>query len=252
MDETAVVEDANNNEAPAGLAPKTRITGKVFKLMPGAAFVNLGSGQMGLLHISQIGKDRSVTRIQDAFSEGDEVTVWVRRVKDDRVELTMIEPLGMEWGELKRGMTVKGTVVRLEAYGAFVDIGAERPGLIHVREMSTEYVRDPKDILSLGDSVEAQITNVDRRKKKIDLSMKALQEEKQADDMIVEADEQDDFEPMSAMAMALQAALEPDDAEPDRSRRSRQPKKKNKRNKRSNRRFDDYDELFDRTLDGMG
>ena len=53
----------------------------------------------------------------------------------------MFKPLDLEWRDMKKGMTVKGTVVRLEKFGAFVEIGAERPGLVHISEMAHGYVK---------------------------------------------------------------------------------------------------------------
>ena len=98
-------------------------------------------------------------------------------IKDDRVELTMIKPLDLEWRDIKKGMNVKGQVVRLEKFGAFVEIGAERPGLIHISEMAHGYVRQPSDVVKEGDEVEAQVIDVNRKKKQIKLSLKALQPE---------------------------------------------------------------------------
>lgn len=71
-------------------------------------------------------------------------------------------------------MIVKGKVVRLEAYGAFIDFGAERPGMVHVSEMTHGYVKTPGDVVKVDDAVEAMIIDVDRKKKQIRLSMKAL------------------------------------------------------------------------------
>ena len=70
--------------------------------------------------------------------------------------------------------TVKGKIVRLEKFGAFVEIGAERPGLVHISEMAHGYVKVPGDVVKEGDEVEAQVLEVNRRKKQIKLSMKAL------------------------------------------------------------------------------
>jgi small subunit ribosomal protein S1 len=85
----------------------------------------------------------------------------------------MVEPLMLEWREMKPDMVVKGKVERLETYGAFVNIGAERPGLVHVSEISHDYVKNPSEVLKVGDEVEAKILDVDRRKKQIRLSIKA-------------------------------------------------------------------------------
>jgi predicted RNA-binding protein with RPS1 domain len=71
-------------------------------------------------------------------------------------------------------MTIKGKVVRLEKFGAFVEIGAERPGLVHISEMAHGYVKQPSDVVNEGDEIEAQILDFNRRKKQIKLSMKAL------------------------------------------------------------------------------
>jgi ribosomal protein S1 len=89
----------------------------------------------------------------------------------------MIRPLGYEWKDLEPEMVVKGKVVRLESYGAFVDIGAERPGMIHISELARGYVKSAADVVKEGDEVEAKVISVDRKKRQIRLSMKALQPE---------------------------------------------------------------------------
>src|SRR3970040_1274448 len=89
----------------------------------------------------------------------------------------MIQPLALEWKEIEPDMVVKGKIVRLEAYGAFVDIGAERPGMIHVSELAHGYVKTPGEIVKEGDEVEAKVLNVDRKKKQINLSKKPLKPE---------------------------------------------------------------------------
>jgi predicted RNA-binding protein with RPS1 domain len=86
----------------------------------------------------------------------------------------MIEPMGLEWREIQPDMIVKGKIVRLETYGVFVDIGAERPGLVHVSELTRGYVKTPNEVVKEGDEVEAKVLDVDRRKRQIRLSMKAL------------------------------------------------------------------------------
>ena len=162
-----------NTAAPeSALQPKARLTGKVIKTTIAGAILDIGQKVPGVVHISQLQKD-AVNRVEDVVKIGQTVDVWVRRVRDDRVELTMVEPLSLEWREMEPGMLVKGKVDRLETYGAFVDIGAERPGLVHVSEMSHDYVKNPAEVLKVGDEVEAKILDVDRRKKQIRLSIKA-------------------------------------------------------------------------------
>jgi ribosomal protein S1 len=157
------------------LEPKTKLNGKILKTTLAGALVDIGQSLPGVLHISQI-SETPVNKVEDVLKEGQEVTVWVKRVRKDRIELTMIEPLAYEWKELKPDMVVKGKVTRLESYGAFVDFGAERPGLIHVSELAHGYVKTASDVVKAGDEVEAKVLDVDRRKRQIRLSIKALQE----------------------------------------------------------------------------
>ena len=154
------------------LKPKTKLTGKVVKITLAGAVVDIGQSVPGILHISQIQAD-PVKRVDELIQVGQSIDVWVRRAKADRVELTMIEPLGLDWKDLKPETVVKGKVVRLETYGAFVEIGAERPGLVHISEMAHGYVKTPQEVVKEGDEIDVMILDVDRKKKQIRLSIKA-------------------------------------------------------------------------------
>lgn len=167
----------NMNNAPeAVLEPKTKLTGKVIKTTLAGAIVDVGQSLPGVVHISQLSKE-AVNKVEDVVKEGQSVEVWVRRARKDRIELTMIEPLALEWREIEPDMVVKGRVVRLESYGAFVEIGAERPGMIHVSELTRGYVKTPSEVVKEGDEVEAKVLDVNRKKKQIKLSIKALEPE---------------------------------------------------------------------------
>jgi small subunit ribosomal protein S1 len=170
------VEEVSTTE----IKTKMRFMGKVVKIGLAGAMLELEGGRHGLLHISQLvaSNDQPIKRVEDVLKEGQEIEVWVKKVVkqdgEDRVELTMVKPLDLEWRDIKKGMTVKGKVVRLEKFGAFVEIGAERPGLVHISEMAHGYVRTPGDVVNEGDEIEAEVIDVNRRKKQIKLSMKAL------------------------------------------------------------------------------
>src|SRR3972149_1139984 len=158
-----------------GLEKKTQVSGKVVKTTLAGAVVDIGEGRMGVIPISQLRKE-PVGRVEDVVKAGDQVEAWVRRVdaEQGRIELTMIRPLGLDWRDIKKDMAIKGKVSKLEKFGAFVELGAERPGLLHVSEMSHDYVRRPEDMVSLGQEAEVKVLEVNRRKKQIKLSMKAL------------------------------------------------------------------------------
>jgi predicted RNA-binding protein with RPS1 domain len=177
--ETEQEDSAETEEVETGVKTKTHFTGKVVKIGLAGALVDIGQGKPALIHISQLisSSPEAIKRVEDVLQIGQEIDVWVKRVKDERVELTMIKPLDLEWRDIKPGMSVKGTVVRLEKFGAFVEIGAERPGLIHISEMAHGYVRQPSDVVNEGDEIEAQVIDVNRKKRQIKLSIKALQPE---------------------------------------------------------------------------
>ncbi|MEW5869962.1 MAG: S1 RNA-binding domain-containing protein [Chloroflexota bacterium] len=159
------------------LKRKMRFTGTVIKTTLAGAVVDIGLGTPGVVHISQL-QEKPVNRVEDVVQPGQQVDVWVRRVvpKKQRLELTMIKPLDLEWREIDKDMIIKGRVIRLEKFGAFVEIGAERPGLVHISEMTYDYIKDPGQVVKEGDEIEVKVLAVNRQKKQIKLSMKALEE----------------------------------------------------------------------------
>lgn len=164
-------------ESVEDLEPKMKVTGKVIKTSLAGAIVDIGVEYPGVVHISRLQKG-NVTRVTDVVEEGQEIEVWVGRIDPEKkkIELTMIEPLDLEWREIEKGSVLRGTVTRIEKYGVFVDVGAERPGLVHISEMAHGYVEKPTDLVHKGDEIEVKVLQVNRRKKQIKLSMKALEE----------------------------------------------------------------------------
>jgi len=165
------------------IEPKMLFKARVMKVSLAGAVLDIGIGKPALLHVSQIvaPEDTQNKKVDEILKVDDEIDAWVKKITrrdgEQRIEMTMIKPLDLEWREIKVGETVKGKVVRLEKFGAFVEIGAERPGLVHISEMAHGYVKVPSDVVKEGDEIEAQIIDVNRRKKQIKLSMKAIQPE---------------------------------------------------------------------------
>ena len=217
---------------------KERYTGTVLKTTLQGALVDIGSEIPAFIHISQVVKDgdakKPINSIEEVMEKGQKIDFWVKRVRKDRIELTMKEPLGLEWRELKPGMTVKGNVIRLETFGAFVEIGAERPGLIHISELSHSYVRTPGEVVREGDEVEAQVLEVNRRKKQIKLSVKALQQLPEAPQIEQtkpgkekQEEEQQPPEPdLTAMEIAMRQAMEKSETEEANAAKQKPRKKK--------------------------
>jgi small subunit ribosomal protein S1 len=176
-----LMENGNNSIIPMSdqLQRKMHFTGKVIKTSKAGAIVDIGIEKPALLHISQIitPTDSVINRVEDRLKVDQMIEVWIKNIRNDRIEITMHEPLKYEWRELAKDMVVKGNVVEIQDFGAFVDIGAERPGLMHISELSRTFVKNTSDVVKVGDEVEVKIIDFDRRKKQIKLSMKVLQPE---------------------------------------------------------------------------
>jgi ribosomal protein S1 len=219
------------------LEPGLKTEGKVVRLEKFGAFVDIGAETDGLVHVSEMAQGR-VDKPSDVVSEGDVIPVWIKDVdrKSRRISLTMLEPPEVDIRTLKPDTTLTGKVVRLESFGAFVDIGAGRDGMIHVSEMGRGYVGNPSEIVSVGDEVQVRIVDVDPRRGRISLSMKDLP----MDDYVVD-DEAEEIP--TAMELALREAMDEQGVELPSSRRSRRRKNKSKR------RYDELqDDIIERTL----
>lgn len=191
------------------LEPKMKVAGKVLKTSLAGAIVDVGVGIPGVIHISKISKE-SVSRVSDVLKEGQEIEVWIQHADPEKkkIELTMLEPLGMDWREIQPDMELVGTVTRIEKYGIFVDIEAERPGLVHISEMAHGYVRTPTDIVQKGDEVNVKVLKVNRRKKQIKLSMKALEEPPLDEYVIDDAEDEKREETPTAFEAAIRKAMD--------------------------------------------
>ncbi len=217
------------------LTPRMELRGKVKRIELFGAFVDIGVGQDALLHISQLGQ-QNVRNVEDVVKEGDEVTVYVLRVEpaERRVAVSLVKPPAVTWDDLSENDIVTGTVVRVEGFGVFVDIGAERPGMVHVSELASGFVKSPSDVVKMGDQVQARVIKINRKKRQIDLSMKSLEAEE-----AVIPEEETEAVP-TAMELALRRAMAGADTAPD----TRRAKPKAKYSKRSS----EQDEILARTL----
>lgn len=194
----------------AEFKPGQKLAGRVTRIELFGAFVDVGAPFEGLIHISRI-KQGGIARVQEALQVDMPVEVWVERFDPPsrRLELTMIRPVELKWQQIEPGLTTMGRVTRVERFGAFVDIGAERPGLVHVSEMDDEYVSDPGQRVKAGDEVEVSVLEVDRRKKQIRLTMKVQ--------AVVPQDEEQEHFPTAMevkLREALQSSEQPAKAEP--------------------------------------
>jgi small subunit ribosomal protein S1 len=143
-------------------------------------FVDLG-GMVGLLHITDLSWGR-VARPSDLYQVGDEITVKVLKLnkEKERISLGLKQLTPNPWNEAEEKYPihtrVKGKVLSLVEYGAFVEVEKGIEGLIQVSELSwNEQIRHPSQVLSVGNVVEAMVLSVDASKRRISLSMKRLE-----------------------------------------------------------------------------
>ena len=199
--------DLNGKTALTDLKPKDSLTGKVKRIELSGAIVDVGAERDGLLHISALGKEK-VNRVEDVLQIDQEISLWVKKVdpRKGELQLTLVPPLAYEWNDMRTGTTVHGTVTRVEKFGVFVDFGAARPGLIHISELSNEYVKDIDSVAKVGDEVDAVILEVDRKKKQVHLSRKALEAKPQPKSKPKEVIEEPD-EPEIKTITAMEAAF---------------------------------------------
>ena len=153
------------------------IEGTVKNITDYGAFLDLG-GIDGLLHITDIWWGR-VGHPSDMFSIGDRVEVLVLKYDREtgRISLGVKQKSADPWTKVEEKYPgrsrVKGKVVSLTDYGAFVELEPGVEGLVHVSEMSwTHEVRHPSKVVSVGDEIEAQVLHVDQHSRKISLGMK--------------------------------------------------------------------------------
>jgi small subunit ribosomal protein S1 len=156
------------------------LTGVIKNLTEYGAFVDLG-GIDGLLHITDMSWGR-VNHPSEVFQVGDEVTVKVLKYnpETERVSLGLKQTQEDPWNHAEEayplGKRVRGKVMSLTDYGAFVELEPGVEGLIHVSEMSwTKKVKHPSKMLEMGEEIECQVLEVDARSKRISLGLKQLE-----------------------------------------------------------------------------
>ncbi len=158
------------------------LEGTVKNITSYGVFIDLG-GVDGLIHITDLSWSR-VNHPSEILTDGQTVKVVILDFDDEktRIQLGMKQLEAHPWdalsADLKVGDKVKGKVVVLADYGAFVEVAPGVEGLIHVSEMSwSTHLRSAGDFVKVGDEVEAQVLTLDREDRKISLGMKQLNQD---------------------------------------------------------------------------
>lgn len=159
----------------------TILSGIVRNITDFGAFVELGAGIIGLLHITDMSWGR-VSHPSEVLAIGDKIDVMILDFDKEsgKVSLGLKQKSQNPWEvvDTKYPATtkVKGTVVNLVPYGAFVELEKGVEGLLHISELSwTKKYANPNELLAIGDRIEVQILEVDKDNKKISLGLKQLE-----------------------------------------------------------------------------
>ena len=162
------------------LASGQTYTGKVTRLMPYGAFVELIPGLEGMVHISELSWSR-LEKPDDAVSPGDSIDVLVLDIADapkgPKISLSAKQVSGDPWErlpeEIKAGNKVTGKVTRCAPFGAFVEVRPGIEGLVHISELSyTRRVLKPEEIVQPGQTISVLVKDVDLQKRRISLSLR--------------------------------------------------------------------------------
>ena len=165
------------------LAPGAVITGRVISLKPYGAFVDIG-GLEGMLHISELGHTR-VEDPADLLQVGQELQVAVLKVektdnpkRPEKISLSLKSLAQDPWSEVEErfsvGSQVDGPVVRIQPFGAFVELSPGLEGLVHISEMGEgKRLQTPRDVVRVGQAVNVTILSIDSKERRISLSMDA-------------------------------------------------------------------------------
>jgi len=155
------------------------VHGKVRNMTAYGAFVELEEGIDGMVHVSDLSWTRKVNHPSEVLKKGDDVEAVVIDIdkQNQRISLGIKQIEDDPWKIIdqryKIGDLVKGKVTKLASFGAFVQLADDIDGLVHISQLSEDRVDKVKDILKIGQDVEARVIKVDRTERRIGLSIKA-------------------------------------------------------------------------------
>jgi small subunit ribosomal protein S1 len=165
-----------------------KVRGKIKSITDFGVFVGLEGGIDGLIHLSDLSWNRPGEEAVRDFKKGDEVEAVILAIDPERERISLglkqleSDPFTSYVGAHGKGSVVKGTVVSVEAKGAVIRLGADVEGYLRATEISRDRIEDARSVLKEGDEVEAKITTIDRKNRKLSLSVRAkdMEEENEA------------------------------------------------------------------------
>ena len=157
----------------------SKVKGKIRNMTAYGAFVELEEGIDGMIHVSDLSWTRKINHPSEVLKKNDEVEAVVLDIDkvNQRISLGIKQLDSDPWKEIdqkyKIGDLVHGKVTKLASFGAFIQLQDDIDGLVHISQLSEEHVAKVKDVLKVGQEVEARVIKVDKAERRIGLSIKA-------------------------------------------------------------------------------
>jgi small subunit ribosomal protein S1 len=157
----------------------SRVSGTVRNFTSYGAFVELEDGIDGMIHVSDMSWTRKINHPSEVLQKGQKIDAVVLEVdpQQSRISLGLKQAQEDPWNTITAryavGQIVKGKVSKVATFGAFVEIEEGVDGLVHISQLSEDHVEKVKDVLKLGDEIQARIMKIDRAERRIGLSVKA-------------------------------------------------------------------------------
>ncbi|NOU89448.1 30S ribosomal protein S1 [Paenibacillus sp. LMG 31460] len=176
--------EANKKKIIEGLQVGQVLDGTVQRLTQFGAFIDIG-GIDGLVHISELAWHH-VEQASDVVKEGDKVKVQILKLdpSNDKISLSIKATQEGPWSnvdrEFKAGDIVTGTVKRLAAFGAFVEVAPGVEGLVHISQIAHRHIGTPHEVLKEGQEVQVKILEINTAEKRVSLSIKDTEEAPEA------------------------------------------------------------------------
>ena len=162
----------------------TKISGKIVSMTNYGAFVEIEPGIEGLIHVSEMSWTRHVKNPSEMFSLGDEIEAIVLAVDSEerKISLGAKQLQSDPWDQIEEkyivGTIVKGKIINVTQFGAFVELEDGIDGLIHVSDLSwTRIIRHPKEIIDKGKKVEVRVLEISRDNRRIALGLKQTKDD---------------------------------------------------------------------------
>ena len=162
----------------------TKISGKIVSMTNYGAFVEIEPGIEGLIHVSEMSWTRHVKNPSEMFSLGDEIEAIVLAIdtEERKISLGAKQLQADPWDQIEEkyivGTIVKGKIINVTQFGAFVELEDGIDGLIHVSDLSwTRIIRHPKEIIDKGKKVEVRVLEISRDNRRIALGLKQTKDD---------------------------------------------------------------------------